>query len=439
MIRIDGGTILLEGDRGRLEQLPGVIWDSRVQKLRAPAFRYHELATKLDLTRATYPGDRPSVHLRAPELRHYQRAALAAWEVTGQRGVAVMPTGSGKTRVALGAMARLRRPALVLVPTRPLLDQWAAAIAGRHDGPVGIVGDGRSRVEPLTVCTFESASRQMDRLAFRFTLLVVDEVHHLGQRLRPEALEMCAAPARLGLTATPPAEQKRLQQLEQLVGPVVSCHTVAELSGRHLAPHQRVPILVPLTLDERRRYEEGFAAYLEASGALRRLDDSAGAARLAASRGGGKRGLAGLQRARRALANAQAKLELAASLLARHRDERVLLFTADTDSAYATSRRLLVPAITCDIRRREREVILERLRRGRCRAVVAAQVLNEGLDLPDCSIGVVLAASRGGEQESTQRLGRLLRPASGKTAVLYELLAERTFEVEHARRRSQAQ
>lgn len=437
MIRFDRGTILLEGDRERLEKLPGVLWDARVQKLRAPAFRYHDLAVELDLTRAMSPGSGPSVQLRAPELRHYQRAALTAWEVTGQRGVAVMPTGSGKTRVALGAIAKRKSSALVLVPTRALLDQWASAIAGFHDGPVGLLGDGRSRVELLTVCTFESANRQMERLGFSFALLVVDEVHHLGQSLRPEALEMCAAPARLGLTATPPAG-RRLQRLEQLVGPVVSCQTVAELSGRHLAPHERVPILVPLTRDERRRYEEGFTTYLEACRAARLLGDSAGAARLVAS-SGGKRGMVGLQQARRALATAQSKLELAASLLARHRDQKVLLFTADTDSAYATSRRLLIPAITCDIRRRERDVILDRLRRGRCRAVVAAQVLNEGLDLPDCSVGIVLAASRGGERESAQRLGRLLRPTPGKMAVLYELCAERTFEVEHGRRRSRAQ
>ena len=74
-----------------------------------------------------------------------------------------------------------------------------------YAGPVGCYGDGAQDLAAVTVATFESAYRHMDRLGNRFDLVVVDEAHHFGCGLRDEALEMSIADARLGLTATPPA------------------------------------------------------------------------------------------------------------------------------------------------------------------------------------------------------------------------------------------
>src|SRR5439155_1277599 len=95
---------------------------------------------------------------------------------------------SGKTRLALAAMARAGSSALCLVPTRILLAQWLHHIRRTYAGPVGCYGDGAHELAALTVATFESAYRHMDRLGNRFDLLVVDEAHHFGCGLRDEAL-----------------------------------------------------------------------------------------------------------------------------------------------------------------------------------------------------------------------------------------------------------
>ena len=79
----------------------------------------------------------PPAAWTSPELRPYQDAALCAWELAGRRGVIVLPTGSGKTRIALAAMARTRAPTLCLVPTRALLGQWERAIGDAYAGPIG--------------------------------------------------------------------------------------------------------------------------------------------------------------------------------------------------------------------------------------------------------------------------------------------------------------
>ena len=96
------------------------------------------------------------------------------------------------------------------------LAQWHSRLAPLLDGEVGVFGDGARRLRPLTVCTFESAFRHMDTFGDRFRLLVVDEVHHFAGGARAEALEMCAAPCRLGLTATPPADGAATDRPSQL-------------------------------------------------------------------------------------------------------------------------------------------------------------------------------------------------------------------------------
>src|SRR5262249_57305258 len=98
------------------------------------------------------------------------------------------------------------------------------------------------------------------------------------------------------------------------------------------------------------------------------------------------------------------------SLLGRHRDSRVLVFTADNDTAYAIAREYLVMPLTCDIGRQERDDVLQRFRRGDLRTLVSARVLNEGLDVPDADIAIVVGGALR-EREHVQRSRRVLPPS----------------------------
>ena len=95
-----------------------------------------------------------------------------------------------------------------------------------------------------------------------------------------------------------------------------------------------------------------------------------------------------------------------------------------------------MPTLTCDIGRRERADVLERLRQGRLRAVVSSRVLNEGVDLPEARVGIILGGTMGG-REQVQRVGRLLRPAAGKSALVHEIVVLDTFETHQSRRRGE--
>src|SRR5256712_10450200 len=224
-MRFDRGTVLFQAPRRGVDfaGLPGVLWDPRVRAFRAPAFRHRELLEDLrnrqiPVTDAARNPETVAGAWSPFELRPYQEAALLAWELGGRRGLVVLPTGSGKTRVALAAMARTGLSTLCLVPTRVLLEQWLREIRAVYADKVGCFGDGHRDLSPVTVATFESSYRHMDRLGNRFDFLVIDEAHHFGSGLRDEALEMSIASARLGLTASPPRQVSSLARLADLIG-----------------------------------------------------------------------------------------------------------------------------------------------------------------------------------------------------------------------------
>ena len=443
----DRGTLLLEDPPADLDlaAFPECRWDSRVGKHRAPAFLAYRIASDLRrrgiaLDAAPRPALGPATGFRPVELRPYQDAALAAWRLAGRKGIVALPTGSGKTRVALAAIAATAAPCLVLVPTRALLAQWIAALAAMRASdaaPIGRFGDGERVLAPLTVATFAGAYRHMARIGDRFGLLIVDEAHHFGHGTQDEALEMSIAPLRLGLTATPPEPGPAATRLAALVGPVVFERSIADLAGPYLAPLERITWHLPLDPEERREYDALRAVYRLAWSAY--LGNHLGATwedfmRHAAQSDEGRRGIAAWRRARRLLAFPRRKREALALLLSRHRADKTLVFTADNETAYAVAREHLVTPLTGDIGRRERDDVLARFRAGEIRALVSAQVLNEGLDVPDAEVGIVVGG-RLGEREHVQRVGRLLRPGPGKRALVYELVVGDSTEARDAEKR----
>jgi superfamily II DNA or RNA helicase len=442
-LSFDRGTLRLDGDAAHL--VPGAVLDARTGFHRAPAHRYRDLldaATSsgisvLDTLAPVWRSQRrPS---EPPSLRGYQEQALFAFERFGHRGVVALPTGSGKTRVACAAIARTGQSALVLVPTRVLLDQWVRVLRACFGDPIGVFGDGSKTLARVTVMTYESAYRALDRFGDHFGLLVVDEAHHFSGGLRAEALEMCPAPLRLGLTATPPpAGSAGAERLRDLVGPVVYALEIADLAGRDLAPLEVVRIHVSLTPAERAAYERDLAPFARFRGEVLRSDPQAdwvACVRAVARMPGGRDVLRGMHRATAAAAFPSAKRAAVRELLARHRHDRVLLFTAGADDAYAIGQDALVPVITADVPRVEREAILDAFRARRVRAICSARVLNEGFDVPEANVAVIVGGALGA-REHVQRVGRILRPVGDKRAVAYELVTMDTVDEARTRAKS---
>ena len=112
----------------------------------------------------------------------------------------------------------------------------------------------------------------------------------------------------------------------------------------------------------------------------------------------------------------------------------MIVFTHTNDCAYEVSRRFLVPVITHQTKPKERRAVLRGLEDGATPVVVTSRVLNEGVDVPSVSVGVVLSGTST-VREHVQRLGRILRKAEGKHAVLYEVVTADTSEEAASTRR----
>jgi len=439
-LRFENGTVRVEGVDP--EGLPGVEADPRSETSRAPAWRYADLRDALaergEPVEDGVLDTEPLAVASSYQLRAYQREALAAWRANGDRGVLELPTGSGKTVVGIAAIEALGVPALVVVPTVDLLGQWRDELTAEFDVPVGQMGGGEQRVAALTVATYDSAYLRAEDVGGRFGLVVFDEAHHLGGEGYRDVARLLAAPARLGLTATFERPDGAHEAVERLVGPVVHRLSAEELAGDHLAAYDVKRIGVELTDAERERYEDAqgtFTDYLARSNIeMRSGSDYQELVKRSGTDPAAREALLAKQRAREVVTTAQRKVETLAELLERHRGERTIVFTASTEFVYELSERFLLPAITHRTPTSERRETLRRFREGTYSRVVSANVLDEGVDVPDASVGVLLAGS-GSKREFTQRLGRLLRPDGDKRAVLYEVVTEGTAEQRVADRR----
>jgi superfamily II DNA or RNA helicase len=422
-------------------ELPGVLWDPRTTSHRAAAYRLGEIIARLahaDIVvdeKIRAPWHAPRRPPDALGLRPYQEQALAAWMALDRRGVVVLPTGAGKTRLAIAAILETGLSTAVLCPTRALAAAWVSELGKWTGEQIGLVGDGERRLERITVMTFESAYRQMDVFGDRFGLLVVDEVHHFGGGVRAEALEASCAIARLGLTATATEPgTAATASIDSLVGPVVFKIGFGDLVGRHLAHVTVVRLPVSLTLDERQEYDRKARTFLEMRRAFMRVHRDADYATLVrglAQTPGGCRALREHAEALELASFPIAKRKLVSELLERHRTDRTIVFTAFAENAYRLARDNLIPVIAAETKARERTRILSEFREGKLRAIASARVLNEGIDVPDARVAIVVAGSLGA-REHVQRIGRVLRPAPDKRAVVYELVTRGTTDERRA-------
>lgn len=423
-IRFDRGTLVLEALAGGPEpaSLDGATWDPEAHAWRYPADRHRDLIVRLADTGVRQADEVRTAELPPgwilPPLRWYQQAALDAWRAAHHRGTVVLPTGAGKTLVALAAMARLGVATLVLVPTRVLLDQWHASIAAAWPHPIGRLGDGTYRVEDVTIATYASAVAWAPRIGDRFGLVVIDEAHHVGAWCPRELLEMLVAPARLGLTATPPDNPR----LAQHVGEVVIALGVDDLVGDGIAAYEQTEIPITLSATERARYDAHRRVFAASYARYRQRGDGGwrAYAQDAARSTRGREALAAWRTSREVLAYPEHKRAKLRELLARHADDRTLVFTGDNATTYAIARELLVPPITHEIKRVERTSVLERFRCGELRVLVSAQVLDEGVDVPDAEVAIIVGGTASARRH-VQRIGRVLRPRPGKVAKIYEL------------------
>lgn len=443
-LSFEGGTLLLTGSDPAA--LPGVRLDPRSGSYRAEARHYRAIVEHLRRHQIPYRDEARAYEAtpwplqRRREPFPHQTEAVDTWWQKGGRGLVVLPTGTGKTYVAVLAIERAARPTLVVTPTIDLLNQWYSELSDAFGTAVGLLGGGYYDLQPLTVTTYDSAYIHLERWGNRFGLLVFDECHHLPGPSYMAAAVGSLAPFRLGLTATPERADGQEALLPELIGPLVYRREIKQLAGEFLAEYRTVREYVELAPEELERYQqarEEYRRFVEERGIA--MGGPHGWVRFLRETCKSPEGRAAFQayRQQKQLAQAApAKLRFLEQLLERHARDRVLLFTHDNATVYQIALRFLVPAITHQTKAKERRRILQRFHSGEFSTVVTSQVLNEGVDVPAANVGVILSGT-GSVREHVQRLGRLLRKLGDKQAILYEVVTRGTAEEFTSERRRQ--
>ena len=446
-LKYQGGTLTLHPPPQGKAWLDYATWDDRIEQYRIPAIDYRPLVESLWQSQTEFIDEAKlfsdlDLAMATPrEPYTHQKEALTAWKQAGRRGVVVLPTAAGKTYLAHLVIQSTPRSTLIVVPTLDLMHQWYTQTKALFpQAEVGLLGGGSQDRTAILIATYKSAAINTTNLGNLYGLLIFDECHHLPTDFYRVIAECSIAPYRLGLSATPERVDGSHRDLERLIGSFVYRKSPSDLAGKPLAPYEIRKIKVELSALEKKRYQQAIEirnSFLAKSHiSLGSLEGWQRFVQRSAASSEGRRAMLAHREAKEIALGTQSKLDTLAELIEQHWPEPMLIFTSDNATVYKISTEFLVPAITHQTPVKERHEILKLFRQGEYKILVSSNVLNEGVDVPDVAIAIILSGTSS-PREFIQRLGRILRKGSkhDKTAILYEIIAQETSEESTSQRR----
>jgi superfamily II DNA or RNA helicase len=453
-LRYDKGTILITGN----VHIPFTSVDPRTHSLRAEGLDYQNIIEYLKRSEIEYDDNKvldliPSPNIAIDEtnsqhisLRDYQKKALDNWAKAAKRGCVVLPTGAGKTVIGVKAIEMVNSSSIVIVPTIDLMDQWTSVLSKYFPYiKIGNLGGGSDDIQAITVSTYDSAYIRASSLGNKFSLIIFDELHHLAAPGYRSIAERFASPFRLGLTATIEREDNLHKDFPRLVGGgiVFQAHAGDLARDKHLASYEIERRQVEMLPEEVEEYKKNFGVYqvslkrlglrMNYTGAFRRLIMMSGRNSTA------REAILARNKAMDIALNSKSKIEELRKILSDNKGLKTIIFTQHNKLVFEISDRFLIPFITHKSSKAERQDALNGFKEGRYNALVTSKVLDEGVDVPDAELGIIVSGT-GSSREFIQRLGRLLRPKpdSNKNAKLIEIISSGTREIGTSTKRKKA-
>ena len=377
-------------------------------------------------------------------LRNYQKEAVDV-ALAHRHTLIVIPTGQGKSEVALTVINRLHENTVIIVPTLVLMKQWQSRIAAYGGRATTVSSEGVS-FSPLTIITYASAVLHMSDILM-YPVVILDEVHHAFspeyRKILTALLEHGQHSKIIGLTASP-RQYGYEKQIQDELFPDRYIRTIAQSQASEQRVEMRLDV-VPVNLGEQEQieYDKAWSKYRKALSAFGY--DFAKMARAVASSNSDMKataysGLNNYQTIKRILSESPAKISAVADIVRRNQGQFIVfadtIQTADVvyDMLKSYGVRVVELHSQMDLSGGRRERIVNMIRTGEARVIVGVTMLEEGLDLPDLSNAIFMSIVTRTDRRSIQRAGRILRPTSGKRAVLYVIVARGTLEEQNLNR-----
>lgn len=307
------------------------------------------------------------------ELLPHQEEAFQLW-MRRKRGTIAIFTRGGKSFIALEAIYRLRKPALILVTTQELMATWLDYLEKYLGLPrhfIGVLGAGDQKIREITVATYASAVKYIDTIKDKFELAIFDEAHHVPAATFKNVALRLDSLYRLALSATPTRRDNNHDLLYELCGGLLYTLSYEDLV--------KLKVVAPI---------EEFQAYF--------------------------------------VETDEEKLSKLSEILEKYKGVKTLVFTqylktAEKVYSFLKEKGYKAVIITGQTPAAKRELLFKDFLEGRANIIVSTTVLDEGITVPDAEIAIIYEGSGEGRQ-MIQRIGRVLGYAPGKTAKIFEIV-----------------
>jgi len=382
--------------------------------------------------------------------RIWQQHTLQRFKELEYNALIQAPTAAGKTVFAIMAISllRIKHPGLrttIVVPTINLLHQWKQELKfflDISDDKIGIFYGAKkddSKNKEFMIYVINSASRDNNlknqQMINSFELVIFDEVHHSGANTHKKLFDIANFQYKLGISATPDREHDDEGTI--LMSNFFKNRINVPKEFVEMAPMITNMIRLEFTEEEKQQYEElkirlaTLQTKLEKQHGLSpnsktffpRLNKMAGEGILEAKLFIGViRGMENLR------FKAENKLKIINNLASSDLDQKTIIFCDRIDfvnQIYSMLRRNYpereVFKIHSKLTKSEQTGQLESFKYGDKGILVAAKIVDEGFDVPDAEIGILVSFTKT-KRQTIQRDGRILRFVKGKIAKKYVLV-----------------
>jgi len=418
--------------------------------------------------------------------REYQKQAFENWKTNNQKGLFAMATGTGKTLTSLNCLLEIYKrkgyyKAIILVPTKTLVDQWYDECKNFNFRKIVKVYSGnphwKEEVEELRVyeklttianyiiiSTYDSFKRdatfnELKGFSKSRVLLIADEAHNMGAKGIMKRLKYIPYCRRIGLSATPDRQfdDKGNQCISEFFG-IKEDYTFKyemknAINDGFLCKYEYYPHLVQLTDEEMSEYVELSTKIAQIYNIVDRTEEEE------------EMLLALLLKRKRIIHKAKNKTEVFREIVTNRFEEKgnlkyTLVYVPegnkpDYDNAdvfdspsydeYDDSEHLIdqYTKIICDVDEKvtvkkfvgdtkDRDTILSDFAKGKIQVLASMKCLDEGVDVPRSEMAI-FCASTGNPRQFIQRRGRILRNHKDKhIAIIHDLIVAPTINYNDA-------
>lgn len=382
-------------------------------------------------------------------LRDWQQEALQEWLNHNKVGTVTAATGSGKTILGVAALKHIGTISpgvdgvLIAVPTIFLQNQWKKVLLeeGFWEADIGFVGNGCMELtKPITIAVVNS----IRDIVLNRKLLVLDEFHRYGSIQNFRFIDRGSFQCILGFSATPKREDGEHEKLLAIAPEIYRLGQKESVDKQYLCPFELANVGVDLTPEEAEQYIAANSTIQEAMkvfGDFESIKNSiyAGGATSTFAAAAMK----AIQTRRKILLNSEAKINEAPLVVVNESNGHVpktLVFCeyiAMADKVAERMEKFGFPTAIyhSGIPVKKREQMLEDFKNNKYTIMVTAKALDEGVDVPDCELGIILGGTKV-KRQMIQRLGRILRNRPGKKARMYQFYVRGTKDYDWLVKRS---